>query len=71
MKKNLAMSLVAAGLLGASSFVRCSEVTPNTRLKLSSSRGGSILKGQAPEAIKESMMLMKSELRARSLSANR
>jgi hypothetical protein len=47
-------------------------VTPsNKRLKLSSSQGGGILEGQAPGAIEESMMLMKSELRARSLSADR
>jgi hypothetical protein len=47
------------------------EVLANKRLKLSSSRGGSIRAVQAPEAIEESMMLMKSELRARSLSADR
>jgi hypothetical protein len=46
-------------------------VPSNTRLKLSSSRGGSIQEGQAPEAIEESMMLMNSKLRARSLSADR
>jgi hypothetical protein len=44
---------------------------PNKRLKLSSSRGGGIQERQAPEATEESMMLMKSEMCARSLSANR
>jgi hypothetical protein len=47
------------------------EVLANKRLKLSSSRGGSIRKPWAPEAIEESMMLMNRKLRARSLSADR
>jgi hypothetical protein len=45
--------------------------SPSHHLKLSSSRGGGIQEGQAPEAIEESMMLMTSKLRARSLSADR
>jgi hypothetical protein len=40
-------------------------------LKLSSSRGGGNQVPEAPEAIEESMMLMTSRLRARSLSADR
>jgi hypothetical protein len=47
------------------------EVLANKRLKLSSSRGGSIQEGQTSEAIEEQMMLMKSEMCARSLSADR
>jgi hypothetical protein len=47
------------------------EVLANKRLKLSSSWGGGIQEGQAPEAIEESMMLMNRKLRARSLSADR
>jgi len=47
------------------------EVLANKRLKLSSSRGGSIQEEEAPEAVEESMMLINSKLRARSLSADR